>query len=198
MLSPKDIIKKSYLKQKLTDKEFENFKKHFENFQEETSEDESEEYNKNLITEFLNNIGYSNTYKINTSGRVDLAIYKNNIPEVLIEAKSLKNKSEMIKHDSLNRKSLQEAVLYYMREKVKHKNFSIRHIIITNNIEWFVFDATEINKIATNKRVERLYNDFEIEQTLFSQKTDEFYKHLGIILQDDDVLKNVKFARFYL
>ncbi|PCH98688.1 MAG: hypothetical protein COB84_01525 [Rhodobacteraceae bacterium] len=34
---------------------------------------------------------------------------------------ALKNKSEMIKHDSLNRKSLQEAVLYYMREKIKHK-----------------------------------------------------------------------------
>nr|WP_275714609.1 TaqI-like C-terminal specificity domain-containing protein [Sulfurimonas sp. SAG-AH-194-L11] len=198
MLSPKDVIKKSYLKQKLTDKEFEGFKEHFESFQKETNENESEEYNKNLITEFLNNIGYANTYKINTSGRVDLAIYKNNIPEVLIEAKSLKNKSEMIKHDNLNKKSLQEAVLYYMREKIKHKNFNIRHIIITNNIEWFIFDATEINRIATNKRVEKLYNDFEIEKTLFSQKTDEFYKHLGIILQDDDLLKNIKFARFYL
>jgi len=198
MLSPKDVIKKLYLKKKLTDNEFEDFKKHFENFQKETNEDESEEYNKNLITNFLNNIGYANSYKINTSGRVDLVIYKNNIPEVLIEAKSLKNKSEMIKHDNLNRKSLQEAVLYYMREKIKHKNFSIRHIIITNNIEWFIFDATEINKIATTKRVERLYNDFEIEKTLFSQKTDEFYKHLGIILEDDDVLKNIKFARFYL
>jgi len=198
MLSPKDVIKKSYLKQKLTDKEFEEFKEHFESFQKETNENESEEYNKNLITDFLNSIGYANSYKINTSGRVDLAIYKNNIPEVLIEAKSLKNKSEMIKVDSLNKKSFQEAVLYYMREKIKNKNFSIRHIVITNNVEWFVFDATEINKIATNKRVEKLYNDFEIEKTLFSQKTDEFYKHLGIILQDDDLLKNIKFARFYL
>jgi hypothetical protein len=198
MLSPKDVIKKSYLKQKLTDKEFEDFKKHFESFQKETNENESEEYNKNLITDFFNNIGYANTYKINTSGRVDLAIYKNNIPEVLIEAKSLKNKSEIIKHDNLNKKSLQEAILYYMREKIKHKNFSIRHIIITNNVEWFIFDATEINKIATNKRVKRLYNEFEIEQTLLSQKTDEFYKLLGIILEDDDVLKNIKFARFYL
>jgi len=197
-LSPKDVIKKSYLKQKLTDKEFEAFKKHFEYFQKETKENESEEYNKNLITDFLNNIGYANSYKINTSGRVDLAIYKNNIPEVLIEAKSLKNKSEMIKLNNLNKKSFQEALLYYMREKIKNKNFSIRHIIITNNVEWFIFDAIEINKIATNKRVERLYNDFEIEQTLFSQKTDEFYKHLGIILQDDDLLKNIKFARFYL
>ena len=198
MLSPKDVIKKLYLKQKLTDKEFQEFKRDFDTFQKETNENESEEYNKNLITDFLNNIGYSNGYKINTSGRVDLAIYKNSIPEVLIEAKSLKNRSEMIKHDSLNKKSFQEAILYYMREKIKHKNFNIRHIIITNNIEWFIFDATEINKIATNKRVERLYNDFEIEKTLFSQKTDEFYKHLGIILEDDDVLKSIKFARFYL
>ena len=197
-LSPKDVIKKAYLKQKLTDKEFESFKKHLESFQEATDENESEEYNKNLITEFLNNMGYADTYKINTSGRVDLAIYKNNTPEVLIEAKSINNKSEMIKHDSLNKKSFQEAILYYMREKIKNKNFSIRHIIITNNTEWFIFDATEINKIATNKRVERLYNEFEVEQTLFSQKTDEFYKHLGIILKDDDLLKSIRFARFYL
>jgi len=197
-LFPKDVIKKSYLKQKLTDKEFEAFKKHLTSFEEATNENESEEYNKNLITDFLNNIGYTNSYKINTSGRVDLAIYKNNIPEVLIESKSLKNKSEMIKHDSLNKKSFHEAILYYMREKIKHKNFNIRHVIITNNIEWFVFDATQINKIATNKRVERLYNDFEIDKTLFSQKTDEFYKHLGIILADDELLKNIKFARFYL
>jgi len=42
-------------------------------------------------------MGYAKTYKINTSDRIDLAIYKNNVPEVLIEAKNLKNKSEMIK-----------------------------------------------------------------------------------------------------
>jgi hypothetical protein len=51
MLSPKDVIKKSYLKQKTRDKGFEDFKK-------------------NRITNILNNIGYVNTYIINNSCRV--------------------------------------------------------------------------------------------------------------------------------
>ncbi|MEA3370833.1 MAG: hypothetical protein U9Q40_05785 [Campylobacterota bacterium] len=51
MLSPKDVIKKSYLKQKLRDKEFENFKKHFDSFQKETNENEVERlYNEKVYT----------------------------------------------------------------------------------------------------------------------------------------------------
>ena len=197
-LFPKDVIKKSYLKQKLLSSEFESFKNHFNKFKTNINIDESEEYNKNFITDFLYTLGYENNYKINTKGRVDLAIYKDNTPEVLIETKNLNDKKDMISIENLNEKSFQQIILYYLREKIKFQNFNLRHIIITNYIEWFVFDAIEINKIATNKKIERLYRDFEIDKKLFSSNTDEFYKSLKVILKSENLLKNIKFVRFNL
>ena len=141
-LAPKDVLKKSYLKQKLTEEEFQHFKDALNELKDSTNENESEEYNKNLITYFFNSIGYSKNYKINTAGRVDLAIYKDKIPEVLIEAKSPKNRTEMVNVDNLNKKAFWESILYYLRETIKEKNYNIRHIIITNNIDLFIFDDT--------------------------------------------------------
>ena len=102
--SPKDVIKKSYLKEKLVDTEFSNFKESFSKFQEDTKYDESEEYNKNVLIEFLNAIGYRE-YNVNTKDRIDLAIYnKDGVPEVIIESKKPNKKSEMISIDNLNKK----------------------------------------------------------------------------------------------
>jgi adenine-specific DNA-methyltransferase len=47
----------------------------------------------------------------------------------------------MVSCDDLNKKALQELVLYYLRERITHKNIHLKHLIITNINEWFIFDA---------------------------------------------------------
>ena len=111
----RDIFKVTYLQQKVSEDKFEEFQLFFEKFKKSIKDDETEEYNKNLITTFLNDTFYKENYQINTSGRVDLAIYNEEIPEVLIEVKSPTNKNEMITIDNLNKKGFQEIILYYLR-----------------------------------------------------------------------------------
>ena len=197
MLSPKDVIKKSYLKQKLTDKEFENFKNSLVEFSDEIKEND-EEFNKTLLKELLEKSFDYTSYKINTKDKIDLAIFKQEIPEVIFELKSPNNKSEMITIDNFNKKAFHEALLYYLREKLKNKNFNLKHIVISNSIEWFVFDVVEFNKISTHKKIEKLYKDKEIYETLFSANNDEFYRAIETILSDVDLLKTIKYSRFYL
>ncbi|RDU69408.1 hypothetical protein CQA66_08920, partial [Helicobacter aurati] len=54
---------------------------------------ESEEYQKNLLRDFLIQ---AFEYNCNTKDRIDLAIYEDSAPKVLFEVKSLSNKSEFI------------------------------------------------------------------------------------------------------
>jgi hypothetical protein len=33
-------------------------------------------------------------------------------------------------------------VLYYLRERITHKNLEVKYLVATNINEWFIFDAT--------------------------------------------------------
>ncbi|EJF07365.1 type I restriction enzyme R protein [Thiovulum sp. ES] len=182
------ILKRGYLKEKLIEEQFRNFESSLEILKSSLKNEETEEFNKNLVSEFLKSF----KYETNTKGRVDLAIYKNEIPEVLVEFKSLKNIVEMPTKENFNKKAIHELVLYYLREKIKFKNLNVRNLIVTNGVEWFVIDAVEFEKIA--KPFERLYIDFEIDKKLGITKNDDFYK---IISQKID-LENLKVVHFSL
>jgi hypothetical protein len=101
---------------------------------------ESEEHIKSHFKEFFESTFYRDNY-INTKDRIDLAIYLDNTASsdigVIIEAKKPSNKSEFLTHQSLNRKALQELLLYYLRERVDNGNNNIKHLIATNGYEWF-------------------------------------------------------------
>ncbi len=196
--SPKDVLKKSYLKEKPVEKEIDEFIKAIEDLKNEIHENESEEYNKNLLPTFFQSIGYRD-YKINTKGRIDLAIYnKESIPEVIIEAKAPKNRSEMISHDNFNKKAFHEALLYFLQEINKEHNYDIRHVIITNMYEWYVFDAAEFNKIASNKKIKKFYIDTEIKKRSLFQLNHDKYETFRQILESEKVLQNLDYVRFNL
>lgn len=105
---------------------------------------ESEEHLKGPIKRFFKNTFYQKNV-INTKERIDLAIYLDNTAEsdvgVIIEAKRPSNKNEFISEKDLNRKALHELLLYYLRERIDQKNNNIKHLIITNGIEWFFFQS---------------------------------------------------------
>ena len=119
--------------------------------------DESEEFNKNLVADFFNKSLYrDHTYMVNTYQRTDLAIYTNmgtkeEHPVVLFEFKRLGNQ-EMVTKDDLKRKALYELILYYIREEVRNSNTEIKHLIITNCWEYFVFEKKLFYQLFVRNR----------------------------------------------
>ncbi|MEX2604010.1 MAG: hypothetical protein WD361_07390, partial [Gracilimonas sp.] len=117
----RQIINKAFLKEPVERPEFDVFKNSLSGLLDQIDHavevDEHEEHLKNLLSPFFKGLGFDD-YKINTSGRIDLAIYtgtkKNDPVGVLIEVKRPGNKAEMITRDNFNKKALHEAVLYYL------------------------------------------------------------------------------------
>jgi len=140
-LTPKQSLNKAYLKEKVTRSSIEIFKKNLIEFPDGINENESEEYVKNLVTKFLYDTYYNDKNQINTKGRIDLAIYEDKKPVVILEAKRPKS-TDMVSVDNLNTKATHELMLYYLQERVDHSNIDIKYLIITNTYEWFVFDAS--------------------------------------------------------
>ena len=70
-------------------------------------------------------------------------------------------------------------MLYYLRERITHKNLEVKHLVATNINEWFIFDATLFDRLfAQNKNLVKQFNDFEGGR-LADTKTDFFYKQIA-------------------
>ncbi len=124
----------------------EKFKIAVNRLKSQAKEDETEEYHKGLIRDFLSSI-YGNEYTINTKDNIDLAIFNGNKvgaqPSVLIEVKSPVNETEMFRESRANVKSLQELVYYFMEEYIRLGNKEIKYLTITNYNDWYFFSAKD-------------------------------------------------------
>lgn len=143
---------------------------------------ESEEHIKSHFTTFFNTTFYANNY-INTKDRIDLAIYLEDKPTsdvgVIIEAKKPSNKAEFLKLDNLNRKALQELLLYYLRERLDNNNNNIKHLIATNGYEWYLFKSEDFyNYFFKNKALIKEYKDFR-DGLKDSSKNELFYNEIA-------------------
>ncbi len=182
-LKPRKALNKAFLKLKANRAEIELFKTNLIRLIEHINESESEEFHKNLVSDFLKNTYYGEHHYINTKGRNDLVIHNNSKASdtvgVIIEAKKPGNKAEMLKPDNINTKAFQELVLYYLRERITNKNLEIKHLIACNIFEWYIFDASLFEKeFAQNKNLVKQFIDFE-EGRLSGKNTDFFYKQIA-------------------
>ncbi len=199
LLEPRKALNKAFLKIKPNRINIETFKTNLKKVLDAINEKETEEFHKNLVIEFLKKTYYDPNYFVNTKGRNDLVIHngkdaKSNVG-VIIEAKSPSNKTEMITTQNLNGKALQELVLYYMRERITHKNTELKHLVVTNIYEWFVFDAHLFNSLfAENKKFVKDFIEFE-NGSSSSKKTDFFYKEIAEPFIDA-LQQNIEFAYF--
>jgi adenine-specific DNA-methyltransferase len=129
-LNPKSSLNKAFLKVKPNRLEIEKFKAYLIGLLDNINETESEEFHKNLISEFLKKTYYDPSYYINTKGNNDLVIHNGKDAKdsvaVIIEAKKPTNKVEMLKQENINTKGFHELVLYFLRERVIHKNHEIK------------------------------------------------------------------------
>lgn len=182
-LKPRKALNKAFLKLKPNRSEIEIFKTNLIQLLDRINDKESEEFHKNLVTDFLKKTYYEPNHYINTKGRTDLVIHNGNIASssvgVIIETKKPTNKSEMLSQEKLNVKAFQELVLYYLRERITNKNLEVKYLIATNINEWFIFDATIFERnFAHSKSFVKQFSDFE-EGRLSGKTTDFFYKEIA-------------------
>ena len=193
-LKPKKALNKAFLKVKPYRIDIEKFKTNLQTLCNRTNDTETEEFHKNLVSDFLKDTYYSPHHFINTKGRNDLVIHNGqnatSTVGVILETKKPTNKAEMIKSvvegdspkqriSKLNVKAFQELVLYYLRERITHKNLAVKHLVATNINEWFIFDATLFERLfAQNSNLVNQFNNFESGR-LADGRTDFFYKQIA-------------------
>ena len=149
-----------------------------------SSPNESEEHHKNHISDFLKYAFQFPAHFINTKYKNDLVIRNGKAATdpvgVIIEVKRPANKAEMPTVGNLNVKAMQELVLYYLRERMAiMANLAVKHLIITNGYEWFIFDVKVFERaFVQNGGLVKLFNDFEAGR-LADNTTDFFYKQIA-------------------
>ncbi|HRF57453.1 MAG TPA: class I SAM-dependent DNA methyltransferase, partial [Campylobacterales bacterium] len=174
LIKPRDALSKQLSKKSIVKNDLEQFKSSLNKLM-GVNAVEGEEHQKNDIKEFL---ASSFGYKINTKGRIDYCLYDGLDVKVIIEAKSLVNKAEMITPNEANRKAMHEALLYFMQER-KSGNDKICRIVIANAFDWFVFDAVDFERLFwQNKSFKNRFLDFD-NGKLLRKDTPYFYDEIA-------------------
>ncbi len=180
-ISLKDFIKK-HNPQEPKKETIENFEKEINSLLENAPRQDDEEFQKNEINKFLKNAyGYDcNTYK-----KVDSAIYVDGKAWVLIEVKALNNRNEFPKdRENPLSKAFCQMVLYFLEEIEKEKNNFLKHTIICNAHEFFLFDCKDLLFLNEDKCIKKLYKNYAKKEGTDSSKP-KFYKDLEQYLQED-------------
>ncbi|MFP5952424.1 class I SAM-dependent DNA methyltransferase [Helicobacter pylori] len=175
----KDFIKK-YNPQTPTTETIENFEKEINSLLENAPRQDDEEFQKNEINKFLKN-AYG--YDCNTNKKVDSAIYVDGEVRVLIEAKALNNRNEFPKNrENPLSKAFCQMVFYFLKE-IENNN-SLKHTIICNAHEFFLFDCKDLLFLRDDKRIKKFYENYAKKEGTDSSKP-KFYKDLEQYLQKD-------------
>lgn len=187
-------LNKAYRQVSVDKLSFDVFKSQLKALYEQIATIDTEEKLKGDLMDFLKLSFYGQNYKVSPNGKIDCAIHLGNTIEdpvgVIIEVKMPTNVSEMITRDNLNKKALQELLLYYLRERVGKKNIQLKQLLVTNIYEFFIFDAQEFERIFySNKKLVKRFEEFKAGE-LTSDKTEFFYKEIAsdYISQSSDKL----------
>ena len=187
-------LSKAYRQVSIGKQSFDTFKQQLGMLYEQIATIDTEEKLKGDLMDFLKLTFYGQNYKVSPNGRIDCAIHLGNSIEtpvgVIFEVKMPTNASEMITKDNLNKKALQELLLYYLRERVEKNNIQLKQLVVTNIYEFFIFDAQEFERVFySNKKLLKRFAEFN-DGTLTSDKTEFFYKEIAaeVIESSKDIL----------
>ncbi|MFP6219066.1 Eco57I restriction-modification methylase domain-containing protein [Helicobacter pylori] len=180
-ISLKDFIKK-HNPQEPKKETIENFEKEINSLLENAPRQDDEEFQKNEINKFfLKTYGYD----CNTNKKVDSAIYVDGEVRVLIEVKALNKKTEFPKNrENPLSKAFCQMVLYFLEEIEKEKNNSLKHAIICNAHEFFLFDCKDLLFLRDDKCIKDFYKKC-VKKEGTDPKTKKFYSDLEEYLKKD-------------
>lgn len=179
----KKALNKAYRLVKPKRPDIESFKGNLIKLLGQIDEKESEENVKIHLMDFLKETWYKQEYLVATKGRTDFVVHTSKDAKapsgVLFEVKRPTNKADMVSRQNLNAKAMHELILYYLRERITGKNIDIRHLVITNIYEWFIFDVSVFERLfAKNAKLIKAFTDWENGQKV-STNTDLFYKEIA-------------------
>ncbi len=176
----KDFIKK-YNPQEPKKETIENFEKEINSLLENAKRQDGEEFQKNEINSFLKN---TYGYECNTYEKVDSAIYVDGKAWVLIEVKALNNRNEFPKdRENPLSKAFCQMVFYFL-EEIENNN-SLKHAIICNVHEFFLFDCKDLlNLFQNDKKITKLHKNCASKEGT-DPKTKRFYSDLEEYLKKD-------------
>ncbi|GAA9485159.1 class I SAM-dependent DNA methyltransferase [Helicobacter pylori] len=178
-ISLKDFIKK-YNPQEPKKETIENFEKEINSLLENAKGQDGEEFQKNEINEFLKN---TYDYKCNTNKKVDSAIYVDGKAWVLIEVKALNNKNEFPKdRENPLSKAFCQMVFYFLN--AIENNNSLKHAIICNAHEFFLFDCKDLLFLKEDKHIKKLHKNCASKEGT-DPSTKRFYSDLEEYLKKD-------------
>jgi adenine-specific DNA-methyltransferase len=146
---PQQSLSAEIIRFRPDESEFDRFKTALNRLLGNIDEADREKNQENHIRDFLLNTFYKDKNAVNGKGDIDLVIHEGKSEKektsVIIETKR-PSSGEMISAANPNNKALRQAILYFMQERVDEKNNDLKHIVVTNIKEWFVFDAVDFNK----------------------------------------------------
>ncbi|GHQ52702.1 type II restriction endonuclease Eco57I subunit R [Helicobacter pylori] len=176
----KDFIKK-YNPQEPKKEIIENFEKEINSLLENAKRQDNEEFQKNEINSFLKN---TYGYHCNTYENVDSTIYVDGKACVLIEVKALNNRNEFPKdRENPLSKAFCQMVFYFLKE-IKNNN-SLKHAIICNAHEFFLFDCKDFCTLFQNdKEITKLHKNCAKKEGT-DTATKRFYSDLEEYLKKD-------------
>lgn len=182
ILKPSDFINPLLSKKKIDNLKFENFKTSLEKYKLNINSQHSTKQSEpnivaNALKPFFEELNY-NAQSFSQKGQsgIDLAIMKDFKPCVILEAKK-HNDTDMINKENLHKKSLYEAILYFLRER-DEGNKEIFHIIITDFYSWFVFDAKDFDRLFwQNSSIKKIYKNYK-NPNLLGNNTKDFYEDI--------------------
>ncbi|WQV57270.1 class I SAM-dependent DNA methyltransferase [Helicobacter pylori] len=179
-ISLKDFIKK-HNPQEPKKETIENFKKEINSLLENAPRQDDEEFQKNEINKFLKN---TYNHDCNTNKKVDSAIYVGEEVWVLIEVKALNNRNEFPKNrENPLSKAFCQMVLYFLEET--EENNSLKHAIICNAHEFFLFDCRDFCALFQNdKEIKKLHKNCAKKEGT-DHSTKRFYSDLEEYLKKD-------------
>ncbi|GAA8098326.1 class I SAM-dependent DNA methyltransferase [Helicobacter pylori] len=178
-ISLKDFIKK-HNPQEPKKETIENFEKEINSLLENAKRQDGEEFQKNEINSFLKN---TYGYECNTYEKVDSAIYVDGKAWVLIEVKALNNRNEFPKNrENPLSKAFCQMVFYFLN--AIENNNSLKHAIICNAHEFFLFDCKDLLFLKDDKRIKKLHKDCDQKEGT-DTATKRFYSDLEEYLTKD-------------
>ncbi len=179
-ISLKDFIKK-YNPQEPKKETIENFEKEINSLLENAKRQDGEEFQKSKINKFLKN---TYGYECEPYEKVDSTIYVDGKAWVLIEVKALNNRNEFPKdRENPLSKAFCQMVFYFLNA-IKNNN-SLKHAIICNAHEFFLFDCKDFCALFQNdKEIKQLHKNCAKKEGT-DLRTKRFYSGLEEYLKKD-------------
>ncbi len=180
---PKKALSKAFLRERVTHDEIARFKTHFREMLARTEtavgKGESEENMKNIVGDFLKKTWFADRHELNTKEAEDLVIHTGKSAAdpvgVIFETKKPDSR-EMLSPEKPNAKALHQLALYYLRERIEHKNIQVKHLVATDIHHWFVFDENLFDRHVFQNPAFRKGYDAYVQG---EKNTDFFYKNVA-------------------